>query len=386
MPDAPVSALEPRLQRLVAKARAALEQDSWDYTIEVCAQLLKHSPGCLVVRRLQREAALKKAMRRGNMVARVRGTLTGASLLLSSNKSAAQQIETADKILSIDPNNGPGLRLLAAAAAALDLPETAVFAWECLRDARPRDTAAVLGLSAAYLAANRPADALAAAEAVLRLRPHDSEALDLLRRASVAETMHQGNWTAGGDYRDKLREQPASVPVLEHAPAKLTEHACVGTEHLAEAGGAATALEMAQARALRQPHDAEARLALGELYLDSGDAALAASEFQQAHRNPRTRVAAAIGLGRAFQRQQQWDLAIAQFEEAKHALPTMDHAKKIACYELGVCLEAVGQPGAAIAEFKLIYRADVGFRDVAQRVEAFYAQTAKTPSGATPAG
>jgi uncharacterized protein HemY len=59
MPEIPVSALDPKQQRQVENARIALERGDLDYVLEVCAQILKKSPGCLPVRRLQRAAQLQ---------------------------------------------------------------------------------------------------------------------------------------------------------------------------------------------------------------------------------------------------------------------------------------------------------------------------------------
>ena len=52
----------------------------------------------------------------------------------------------------------------------------------------------------------------------------------------------------------------------------------------------------------------------------------------------------------------------------------MDDTKKDIIYELGTCLELMGKADAAIEEFKAIYSEDIGFRDVADKINAFYAR------------
>ena len=50
----------------------------------------------------------------------------------------------------------------------------------------------------------------------------------------------------------------------------------------------------------------------------------------------------------------------------------MDDRKKDAVYELGCCFEAMEQTEKAIEEFKHIYSSDISFRDVADKINAFY--------------
>jgi hypothetical protein len=53
----------------------------------------------------------------------------------------------------------------------------------------------------------------------------------------------------------------------------------------------------------------------------------------------------------------------------------MDDTKKEVIYELGSCYEQMGRADAAIDEFKAIYSEDIGFRDVAAKINAFYAKS-----------
>ena len=66
---------------------------------------------------------------------------------------------------------------------------------------------------------------------------------------------------------------------------------------------------------------------------------------------------------------------VSQLNTAKAELGNMDDTKKDVIYELGTCLELMGKSDAAIDEFKSIYSEDIGFRDVADKINAFYAKT-----------
>ena len=89
---------------------------------------------------------------------------------------------------------------------------------------------------------------------------------------------------------------------------------------------------------------------------------------------PQVRVAALVGLGRGFRAKKIYDLAVMQFKSAKTDLTAMDDTKKEVIYELGSCYEAMGKPEEAIAEFKAIYGEDIGYRDVADKITAFYSK------------
>jgi len=205
MPEVPVSSLDARAQKLVENARIALQRGNFDYVEEVTTQVLRQSPGCLPVRQLQHAARLRATAGHNRLWAKARGSIMQVRLGWGKN-DAARQFARAERILATDPRHAGGWRGLAEAAAQLDLPETAVFAWEALRDERPQHRDTQLGLGAAYLAAGRAQDALATADALLRQQPQDGEALALMRQASVTLTLAEGKWEQEGSFRDKLRE------------------------------------------------------------------------------------------------------------------------------------------------------------------------------------
>jgi tetratricopeptide (TPR) repeat protein len=148
-------------------------------------------------------------------------------------------------------------------------------------------------------------------------------------------------------------------------------------EQVAAAKAALAAWRLAEAKRTveRYPNDYPARQALGELLMSAGEIDAALAQFQQAQKGPPVRIAALCGLGRGFKAKKLYDLAVTQFTTLKAELGPLDEVKKDVLYELGTCLEAMGRRDDAIAEFKIIYSEDIGFRDVADKVNAFYAKT-----------
>lgn len=460
MPEIPVAALDARQQKLIENARIALGRGELEYVLEVTAQVLRSQPGCLPVRKLHRVAQLRQHRVKGRgFVARALGW-SAAPLVFAARKDPAKAIESAEHVLHKDPASVAGLRMLAGAAAQLGWRETVAFALEAIRELEPANRANLLALGEAWLAVARPADALQIADALLRDQPADGDAQDLMRRASVAQTVAAHSWEEKSTYRDKLRDEARAVSLeqtvkavnaeattqrlLDEAiarvarePNHLNHHRSVAQAyrqlgnvdealawvrkarqlpagqgdaalekqeselvialaeiHVREAERAVAAapgdrvvqaklaaakqeladVRLADAKRVveRYPNDHAARHALGTRLLELGHIDGAIAQFQRAQKGAAVRVLALIGLGRCFKAKRLYDLAIAPLKAAKDELGPMDDTKKDVLYELGTCYELMRQPELAIEEFKTIYSEDIGFRDVAGRINTFY--------------
>jgi tetratricopeptide (TPR) repeat protein len=184
--------------------------------------------------------------------------------------------------------------------------------------------------------------ALDCLERALQLAPQDGELLDSV-----------------GDLRLRLQEQA------------VQEAAARGDE--AAAGRARRALQEARVaesrrRVERNPADLGLRFLLGSALLDLGDTDSAIAELQQAVKDPRKKVESLFLLGRAFQRKALPELAMGQFEKALQAAGSGQLAKE-ALYELGVVCEGLGKREQALQHFTRVLEQDIGFRDVAKKVE-----------------
>lgn len=209
MTEQSVASLEPRLQKLVESARVAFERGNHDYAVELAREVLAAAPGCLPVRKLLRTAQLKRGASGGGFFTKVLGSVSTAPFLVSGNaalaKDPSKALVSAQKMLDADPNSAAGLRLLGGAATALGWHETAVFAFEALRENAPDDLANLAALGRAHLGAGRADAAVRCAEAVLARESINGAAQALLKDASVAQTMKAGRWEEGGDFRAKVK-------------------------------------------------------------------------------------------------------------------------------------------------------------------------------------
>lgn len=126
-------------------------------------------------------------------------------------------------------------------------------------------------------------------------------------------------------------------------------------------------------RADRYPTDLQLRFELGELYFKTGKLSEAIQEFQKAQSNPSRRIASMGYLGQCFARRNMNDLAARTMQNAIKEKPIFDEEKKELIYQLGCILEKMAKKEEAIEQFKQIYEIDIGYKDVAAKVDAFYA-------------
>jgi tetratricopeptide (TPR) repeat protein len=77
-------------------------------------------------------------------------------------------------------------------------------------------------------------------------------------------------------------------------------------------------------------------------------------------------------MGQAFMKRGMFDFAVKQLALAESELLAMDELKKEIVYNLGLVYEMIKQPEKALDQWKKIYEVDMGYRDVAARVEASY--------------
>lgn len=131
-------------------------------------------------------------------------------------------------------------------------------------------------------------------------------------------------------------------------------------------------LEQCESLVQRYPNEYSYRHELGELYFEDGETDKAIRELQMAQRSPKVRIAALILLGKAYLQKGFHDLAAEQLTTAKNEISGTTEQKKDVLYQLGTAYEKQGDMEKAMGEFKALYGADISYRDVAQKIDAFY--------------
>ena len=132
-------------------------------------------------------------------------------------------------------------------------------------------------------------------------------------------------------------------------------------------------LEECRRRVDKFPTDLAIRYEMGVLYFQADKISEAIQEFQKAQNHPNKRVASMGHLAQCFAKRKMYDMAQRKLQDALKEKLVFDDEKKELLYNLGIVLEAMNKKEEAIEQFKQIYEADIGYRDVAAKVDAYYA-------------
>ncbi len=443
------------------KGNAALAKPNWDYAIEILKELLRQEPGFFEARMALHAAQIKKGQSAG-LFSKVVGVAGNAQLIargqLALRNNPVEALNLAEEILGHDPSSHLGHRLLADAAALLEMPRTAIASLEAMRKARPDDKKICLQLSGMLEKVNQAQQAEGLLKQLCRIYPDDQSLFQELKNVSARITMKDGGYNEmvqeEGGYRSVLRNEAETVALeqehlhqkpidtldmlIDKAEAQLAEEpdnlrhaievarlnvqkkefdraleyyhyalekgiadahierAIYDTQiaklnhtlslldsaepsHAAEierirAERATFIIEDCKRRAEKYPTDMSIRFELGQLHFKAGQLSEAIHELQRAQTNPGVRLTAMNFLGQCFAQRGMHDIAIRTFRNALREKLVFDEERKELHYFLGCELQKVNKDEEAIEQFKHIYELDIGYRDVAAKVDAYYAK------------
>lgn len=215
-----------------------------------------------------------------------------------------------------------------------------------------------------------------------------SEPLNMKLVRSVAELYAQKkDFDKALEYYERIRnseqgndpslEKAISDTVLKRYDLQLSQLNAANPDHAAQleqlkGEKAAFQLEELRKRAERYPTDLQIKFELGQLYFQNGKFNEAMAEFQKAQSNPQRRLQAMAYFGQCLAAKGMNDMAARKMQDALKEKPGWDDEKKEMIYMLGCVLEKMGKREEAIEQFKQIYENDIGYKDVAAKVDAYY--------------
>jgi tetratricopeptide (TPR) repeat protein len=127
-----------------------------------------------------------------------------------------------------------------------------------------------------------------------------------------------------------------------------------------------------QKRVEKYPTDLAIRYEMGVLYFQTGKISEALTEFRKAQQNPHKKLASMGYLAKCYAQKKMYDFAESTLQDAIKEKLTFDEEKKDLIYSLGSVLESMGKKAEAIVQYKLIYKVDGDYKDVAAKVESSY--------------
>ncbi|MDB6029276.1 MAG: Tetratricopeptide repeat protein [Verrucomicrobiales bacterium] len=122
----------------------------------------------------------------------------------------------------------------------------------------------------------------------------------------------------------------------------------------------------------RYPNDLQLRFDLGQEYFRAGRISEAMQELQKAQANPNRKIQSLGLLGQCFAHRGMNDMAARTLQNALKEKVGFDEEKKELLYVLGCVFEKMGQTEQAMEHLKQIYEVDIGYKDVAAKVDAYY--------------
>jgi tetratricopeptide (TPR) repeat protein len=208
----------------------------------------------------------------------------------------------------------------------------------------------------------------------------------LLRNIAELYTQ-QKDYEKALEYYERIRSSEAGAdPSLEkaisdttlrqfdHRMAQLDATDPTQAEQIEQLRSERTAfqIEDTRKRAEKYPTDLLIKFELGVLFFQAGKFNDAIQEFQKAQGNPSKRLAAMTYMAQCFSGSNKNDMAARKLQEALKEKPVFDDEKKEMTYYLGCVLEKMGKKEEAIEQFKQIYEMDIGYKDVAAKVDDYY--------------
>ena len=191
--------------------------------------------------------------------------------------------------------------------------------------------------------------------------------------ADAITTLQEAQVVSGG--RDPQIDQTISAIRIQMMDEEITKLKAAGMAAGVEAKQKDRELFLTndlQDRVTRYPNDLQLKYEFGILLFEQNRINEAIQQFQASQRNAQRRIQSLFYIGRCFRAKQQYDMAIDQLQQAVAELPIMDDTKKAVVYELGSIYELTVRAPEAMECFKQIYQIEIGYLDVATKVEQGY--------------
>jgi tetratricopeptide (TPR) repeat protein len=219
MPEKALTDLPPELRKLYTKGYDAFQRENFDYAIELFTQILTKEPYVLDCRKALRVAQAKKSGNAGGFFKRAFSSATSSPQVakgqLALRKDPLEAIRIGEEILNADANSSSGHKLIAEAALAADMPQTAVLSLEVLVKNAPTDKSLNMQLADALVAGGEKTRAENVLETLRKSHPNDGEIFQKLKDLSANKTMDESGYGAlaggKGSYRDILKDKAESV-------------------------------------------------------------------------------------------------------------------------------------------------------------------------------
>jgi tetratricopeptide (TPR) repeat protein len=223
MKEVALTDLDIRLQKQIENARKVVEKNP-SYAVDILSNIVNRNLGCLEARKILRKAQQStnkgKAKGLGGLISKFSSIPHSFGSDSKIKKNPQKAMESAEQMLSANPENVLGHKFLAEAAVELEMYSTAVFAYEAIRKIEPKNSDNIKALMSVYISAGQNEEAIRVGDVAYRANPSDGEIQALIKKASVEQTMEAGKWEEDKSFRDKLKDEDESQKLEQAGRAK----------------------------------------------------------------------------------------------------------------------------------------------------------------------
>ena len=226
MEEVALKELDSRLHKQIDTVCKAMDKNP-SYSVDVMTNIVNRHPQCLEARKLlrkaQQRATSNKSLGLKSMFSKVSCALNGIGSADKVKKDPSAALSAAEKLLNSNPANVSAHKAIGIAAEALDLHETAAFAYEEIYKIEPDNLENTKALMRAYMRIGKNDDAVRIGDQAYKSNPSDSEIQSLIRQSSVEQSIRKGNWEESDSFRDKLKDEEQAQKLEQAAKAKTSD-------------------------------------------------------------------------------------------------------------------------------------------------------------------
>lgn len=185
--------LDTSFRLTLEKAQKAIAERYFHYARTLIMSLLDHYPNCPALRLMQRQTALVTKEHEGSMLlAWIKTAIINT--YHTFRNSPLKHMNRLERVLLVRPDCLFTHRTLAQVAMQKEMWGTAALSFEAIATLSPKSTHEQILLARCYLKLGRVEDAQTIIKAVLTLQPQNDAADELLKQASVEQTLSQEAW------------------------------------------------------------------------------------------------------------------------------------------------------------------------------------------------
>ena len=226
MEEITLKELDSRLHKQIENARKALDKNP-TYAVDILSNIVSRNPNCLEIRQILRQAQQRANKGKSRGLSKFMTKVTNIPFAMGGDskvkKDPAKAMESAEQMLNANPDNVTAHKMLGAGAEALELFDTAAFAYDSVRKIDPKDTENVKALMRVYISAGKNEEAIKVGDAAYRMNPSDDEIQGLIKKASVEQSINKGKWEEDKSFRDKLKDEEEAQKLEQASRAKTGE-------------------------------------------------------------------------------------------------------------------------------------------------------------------